>query len=587
MEISYYKGLKYSTKCPDCYGVIKFKINTKDFNISGECMNNHKFINMPIKEFENCIKKTNSSYTKCNRCYYLFNNQSNSFLCENCNQIFCNNCINIHSKAKKHLIRSNYIKKYKQCKLHNRQYTYFCENCKINLCDKCKEAHLYPNHIIKSFTDILPSIKEIESNNEVTNKYNEKINKIIKEIEICKNDVLERYNKITGFLNFLNNNINEKLLKQFNFSFFDYYNYENFKYCNNFINKDIFLQNNNYINYLINGKNADENKSDNNNKDKIDKEIVENKEIYNIKYFSSLIYYKDNFFMDIGGLKNIILYEFTKHSFKYITEYKLTDLGDVHSIKVAKYNNDILINFDKKKNIKILKYNSEDKTFSLSKNDIKAKKSINDKKFIDYIEDNDNRIITTDSTGISIWKKHKKQLYVKTKIINGIYSNLFNVTENIICAQSQIYSINFFKDNLQLIENTNINEPFTYIDVMKDKFLCVKKESNNNLLFIDLKYFEIVQIISNKTNFNVIKFKDNNLFELYLENFVLKVHKSTFDYKKGCFEEKQIIEKNINYTSDNNYNYNDSFKILITDNNYFIVSNCSELYVFDFDQIYI
>ncbi len=153
------------------------------------------------------------------------------------------------------------------------------------------------------------------------------------------------------------------------------------------------------------------------------------------------------------------------------------------------------------------------------------------------------------------------------------------MTEKIICA-SHIYSINFFKDNLQLIANTYINDPFIYIDVMKDKFLCVKKESNNNLLFIDLKYFEIVQIVSNKINFNFIKIKDNNLFEFYLENFVLKVHKSTFDYKKGCFEEKQIIEKNINYTSDNNYN--DSFKILITDNNYFIVSNCSELYVFDY-----
>ena len=57
MEISYYKGVKYSTKCPDCYGTIKFKINTENFNISGECMNNHKFINMSIKEFENCIKK--------------------------------------------------------------------------------------------------------------------------------------------------------------------------------------------------------------------------------------------------------------------------------------------------------------------------------------------------------------------------------------------------------------------------------------------------------------------------------------------------------------------------------------------------
>ncbi len=78
----------------------------------------------------------------------------------------------------------------------------------------------------------------------------------------------------------------------------------------------------------------------------------------------------------------------------------------------------------------------------------------------------------------------------------------------------------------------------------------------------------------------IIQIKDNNLFEFYFENYVLNVHKSTFDYKKGYFEENKIIKKKLNYTGDNNYN--SSFKILITDNNYFIVSNCSELYVFDY-----
>ena len=285
MEMNFYKGVKYSTKCPECCRAIKFTINTMNFNISGECMNNHKFIDMPIMEFQKtCIKKTNSSYIKCNRCYNLIHNQSNNFLCENCNQIFCSNCINIHSKEKQHIIKSNYINNNKRCKLHNRQYTLFCEDCKINLCDKCQENHLKFIHIIKSFSDILPSNKDIESIKEVSNNYYEKINVIIKEIEKCKEDFLERYKKLTDFLKFLSSNIIDKLIKQFNFSFFDYYNFEKFQYCINYLKKDDFFQNNNYINYLINGKYTYENKSDiNSNKEKINKTFIENKELYDIK----------------------------------------------------------------------------------------------------------------------------------------------------------------------------------------------------------------------------------------------------------------------------------------------------------------
>ena len=586
MEMSFYKGVKYSTKCPDCYGAIKFTINTNNFNISGECLNNHKLIDMSTMEFQKtCIQKTNSSYVKCNRCYYLIHNQSNNFLCENCNQIFCNNCINIHSKEKQHIIRSNYISNNKRCKLHNSQYTSFCENCKINLCDKCKENHILPNHIIKSFTDILPSNKDIESIKEISNKYDEKINKIMKEIEKCKENILERYKKIIDFLSFLSSHINDKLIKQFNFSFFDYYNYENFKYCINFLNKDEIFQNNNYINYLINGKHTYENKSDNNsNKEKIDKIIMENKELYDIKYHYNLIYYKDNLFLDIGNLKSINLFEFKKHSFEAIAEYKLRDLGDINTIKIAKYNKDILINFDKKKNIKVLEYNIEEKKFSLMKNEVKAKKYFYDRYFYDCIEDKNNCIITSDFNGICLWKKHKKKIYVNLNIINGNYSNLFNVTENIFCAKSKSKDINitFFKENLQLLATVDINSPFTYIGVLEDKYLCINNENDNNLMLIDLKYFEIAQIISNEKRFDAIHIKENYLYQFYIEDSILKINKKYFEYKKGYFEEKQLIEKTINYTTTDILDYS-FFQILFTDNDYLIVTNSSELYAFNYN----
>ena len=114
--------------------------------------------------------------------------------------------------------------------------------------------------------------------------------------------------------------------------------------------------------------------------------------------------------MDIGFLrKHITLYEFKRHSFEFISQYKLEDLGDIDEIKVAKYNKDILINFQKRKNIKVLEFNLEEKKFSLSKNEVKAKKFFGDRNFDDFIEDNDNNIITTDLNGICLWKKHKKK----------------------------------------------------------------------------------------------------------------------------------------------------------------------------------
>lgn len=210
MEIIYHKGKKYSTECNICHEAIKFKINFSKLNISAICKNNHKYEDISFDQFElKFMNQTNFSYIKCNRCYSLINDISNNFICENCKDILCNNCINIHSKEKKHNIRSNYINKDKECQLHHKRYLFFCYDCKKNLCMKCKDLHI--THCIKSFIDILPTNKVIKSIKNINNNYNEKIQKTIDTIKDYFNNIKERYEKIMEFLDFLMRIINEKI----------------------------------------------------------------------------------------------------------------------------------------------------------------------------------------------------------------------------------------------------------------------------------------------------------------------------------------------------------------------------------------
>ena len=178
MDIIYNKGIKYSTKCPQCYQTIKFKINTDTFNISAICKNGHKFNDLSFSKFQyDCIRETNYSYIACNRCYSILKKEFPIFICEDCKQLFCNYCINRHLIEKKHKIMSNYINKENKCQIHQKEYTLFCDDCKENLCEKCKGEH--KEHSIKSFIDIIPNNNDIKSINSMYNKNYEKIQSII------------------------------------------------------------------------------------------------------------------------------------------------------------------------------------------------------------------------------------------------------------------------------------------------------------------------------------------------------------------------------------------------------------------------
>ena len=89
MNEIYWNTKKFSEKCPECCEVTKFRINSYNCTVSGECKNGHNFNNMDISKFKKlCIRQTNFSYIKCNRCFSLVNRELENYICKNCKYFF-------------------------------------------------------------------------------------------------------------------------------------------------------------------------------------------------------------------------------------------------------------------------------------------------------------------------------------------------------------------------------------------------------------------------------------------------------------------------------------------------------------------
>ena len=425
----------------------------------------------------------------------------------------------------------------------------------------------------------MPTQKEIESIKETTQNFNVKIENILKRIKSYKNEIQERFVKLNNYLNFLKLTVNEKILKDFNYLNFDYYNYKNFKYLSNYLNTEEILQNDNFIKYLAFGKYSDkikqENKEDITQSYNITLEKKKKKDDNKIDYLEELIYVKDNLFIQFDNLREITikLFEFKYKSFNHILSYSFNDSGKLRSIKPTKYNNNILINFDNKKNIKIIEYNLDNKTMSLIKNQIKTSKSLSDRFFISYIDDKKGNIITSDMNDLILWSKYKKS-YKEMKKINGKYDTLFNIYDTIFCGKSWFFIYFFDIEYFKVINKIYIKNDFEIIGSINDN-IFIWTEKINNLLIIDLKYFEIVQKIALNNNFNFLKIQKNYLisFSKKTDN-LMSIQKYYFDSKVKQFEKKNIsiVEVDSNRLNNN---------IIITNNDYFIITNNSNLLVFN------
>ena len=285
-----------------------------------------------------------------------------------------------------------------------------------------------------------------------------------------------------------------------------------------------------------------------------------------------MIYLKDNLFIQFNysPKATIKLFQFKYKFFNNILSYNFEISGNVHSIKSAKYSNSIFINLDNKKNIKIIEYDVDNKTMSLIKNQIKTPKLINDKNFISYIDDKDGNIITSDENELILWSKYKKG-YKEMKKIEGKYDSLFNISDMMFCGKILERFIFFFEiKNFKVINKIFIKDDFEIIGLINNNiFLRIKNKSN--LIVIDLKYLEIVQIIGiNK--FNYLKIQKNYLISFLRAGKLMKIQKHYFNSKEKQFEDKDITEVEVDY-------YISNKNILMTDNNYFVITNYNNLFV--------
>ena len=559
MELFHIDNAKYIVKCPECSEITGFRIDFEKFLISVECKNGHNKVNMPYDDFyKKYIKPSQVYWCNCNKCFKLIHNENTNYKCKTCNKLFCSNCINNHKQETNHNSVIKFYQDYQLCQKHNKKYSFFCEICKINLCDKCNKTH--KNHSTKPILDLIPNKEKENSVKNKIEEFNKKIEETISIILEYKSEIDRRYRKINGFLYFMKN-ININLLNNFNYNCYDYYNFSNFNYLYNSLKNEEIFDASKYKNYLFNIDNK-ETKEDEGiapikglHKNEKDSNYITN--------LNRLEYLKDNIFYVFD--KTLNFFAFENYSFKPIFNFDLSKFR-IKNLQPAKYSNQIFINFELKKNIKILEYDLLNKSIYLSKKEIKEQRFGYPKHFYKCLDNKNGNIITQEINGIIIWKNDKKN-FIKEKTIANAIQSLYDINESLLCFQDRDYNITFYdSENYYLKKAISYNAKVNLIGVINNESIIFSNNKTNELFIVDIKYLEIVQVIENNKYYSYIKLKASELLFIDMEEENnLIINKNIFDPKEKCFNSTEIIKKTI----DMNYISN----ILITDNGYVVLTD--------------
>ena len=532
-------------KCIKCNEIPQITIDLNNLSLRSICKNNHISNDLSFTPFnEYCIKNENSFYDKCNNCNILFKDIENIFICLKCNKLYCNTCSNFHIKNENHNNITKYANKYTMCNLHNSKNISICLDCKINFCKECQILHQI--HNTKSLLDIIPNKEKKESMN-IKNKENEsKIQKIMNNLKEIKNNLDKRYKKLDEYLQFLFN-INKYILKNYNYSYNNYYNYELYNYFSNYINDKEHLKEFKFYDFLINGNCLELNKNNppkivQSKDDNLPKETNNNITIYKEVFeCENLMHFKENLYFSYQFHKNnlfyktwkIRLFEFNNLTFKSLCQYTHNHKNVINFIKAAKYGNYLFINHYNQADIIILEYDSNQNIFNLL-----YKLNKNENIFYDIINDINGSIITTDRNELSIWKKGNRKTYKKALYFQGNYSQLYNVNNSFFISIFNNNQICFFScenNNYQFIKYIDNKFDFNSVGVINNQILILMEKFGINTIIIDLNNFEIVQIFQNDKCH--LFCQDNFLIKIYFNDKgeILK-EKFNFDFREGAFK---------------------------------------------------
>lgn len=236
------KDSSYSYICSECSSNIQILnvneiLNTITFECRNENMNNnHGKITIPISEYLEKMKNNIFLLNKCSLCNKIQNDfygiENDSFkYCFECNQVFCQVCINSHNYNYNNHTLINNNEKNTKCKNHilnntNNDIIGYCLDCECEFCEKCIKSRKHLSHRKASIDEVRPLKEELDTIMIKINQYKDKIleireketNKInkIKETFSLKRKKIYDDNKI--FIDKIKNEEQKKLVinnKQF------------------------------------------------------------------------------------------------------------------------------------------------------------------------------------------------------------------------------------------------------------------------------------------------------------------------------------------------------------------------------------
>ena len=223
----------------DCFLIPYITLNKdkdNNFTINYHCRNSHKGTNIPIEYYKSLLNKKLDNLL-CSFCSINKEKEKNIrlYYCHKCKKYICNleKCNNHHEILcdNKDLIQLEKIDS--NCILHGKNLIYYCEDCKISICNLCKN---HKNHKKKN-------IEEMNIDDKKKNLLIEIIDKNLKELEIIKNHIKEKLNKLSTIYE-MNKNIlelNKKIIENISIKEMNgeiYINFNNCKYI-----KEINLKN--------------------------------------------------------------------------------------------------------------------------------------------------------------------------------------------------------------------------------------------------------------------------------------------------------------------------------------------------------
>ena len=228
----------YFPSCKECDGLLNITINPINFSVEYICDKClfHYNKNIFFKTFERFYLKEQEIY-ECKKCD-LNLEKSEFYKCEECKSFYCGKCCLEDIKNNNHK-KIFYEKSINKCNEHNCNFYGYCVKCIKNICLLClKENDIHKNHTIKYFSEIVPSLNDIENLKKSIKEKKNYYNNLIEKIDIWKKEVFRKAEQLKQNLKDEISFI-EKIINNYNYSFENYTYFKLFNTIKNYIENTI------------------------------------------------------------------------------------------------------------------------------------------------------------------------------------------------------------------------------------------------------------------------------------------------------------------------------------------------------------